>query len=226
VKPFVALGALNEGIANADTTIVSRGYISIPNPYHPNQPSIFPDWKVLGKLNLKQAIAHSSDVYFYELGGGYQNQKGLGISGLNKYYNMFGLGDQPTVIALPEARGNIPNPSWKKTTFPNDPIWRLGDTYHTAIGQYGVQVTPLQMVRADAAIANGGKLLTPSIIKHKNKSDISYDTLPISQKDFQIDRYSKRSQYESNPYCRKNRYGRTWTWQEMGQFVGHGILSL
>jgi penicillin-binding protein 2 len=70
----------------------------------------------------------------------------------------------PTGVRLEgESAGSIPSPKWKEETFPEDPVWRIGDTYHTSIGQYGFQVTPLQVARAVAAIANGGLLLTPRI---------------------------------------------------------------
>jgi penicillin-binding protein 2 len=112
---------------------------------------------------MMQAIAVSCDVYFYEIGGGYQNQKGLGIANIEKYAEMFGFGEK-TGIDLPgENEGTIPSPEWKAANFKGDP-WRLGDTYHTAIGQYGFQVTPIEMARAAAAIANDGKLLTPHLI--------------------------------------------------------------
>ena len=62
-----------------------------------------------------------------------------------------------------EKGGTIPNPEWKIKNFAGDP-WRIGDTYHTAIGQYGFQVTPIEMVRAISSIANYGKLLTPHFI--------------------------------------------------------------
>ncbi|HET8575244.1 MAG TPA: penicillin-binding transpeptidase domain-containing protein [Candidatus Paceibacterota bacterium] len=185
VKPFLALGALNEGIISPDTVINTKGYISIPNPYHPDQPSIFNDWKNQGPINMEQALSVSSDVYFYEVGGGYQDQPGLGIDGIGKYMRMFGLG-QPTGIVFNEAVGTIPNPDWKKITFPNDPTWRLGDTYHTAIGQYGVLVTPIQMVRAVAAIANNGKLLTPTILKKQDDDPVPYQQVPIPEKDFKV----------------------------------------
>ena len=62
-----------------------------------------------------------------------------------------------------EKEGVIPSPEWKMVNFKGDP-WRIGDTYHTAIGQYGFQVTPMEMVRAVGAIANGGTMLTPHLI--------------------------------------------------------------
>jgi penicillin-binding protein 2 len=162
VKPFVAIGALMEGVVTPDTQILSTGSISVPNPYAPGVFSVFNDWKAHGWVNVRQALAVSSDVYFYEVGGGFQGQKGIGIANIEKYIRMFGIGS-PTDIALPgEATGTIPNPAWKKEVFGED--WLLGDTYHTAIGQYGFQTTPIQMVRAVAAIANGGTLLVPEIM--------------------------------------------------------------
>jgi penicillin-binding protein 2 len=77
---------------------------------------------------------------------------------------MFGFGQDPGLAGFTDAVGNVPSPAWKATTFPSDPTWYLGDTYHTAIGQYGVQITPLQAVREAAAIANGGILLTPQLL--------------------------------------------------------------
>jgi penicillin-binding protein 2 len=111
---------------------------------------------------MMQAIAVSCDVYFYEIGGGYQDQKGLGIANLEKYANLFGFGEK-TGIDLPgEKQGTIPSPAWKLINFKGDP-WRIGDTYHTAIGQYGFQVTPIEMARAVGAIANDGTLMTPHL---------------------------------------------------------------
>jgi len=96
------------------------------------------------------------------VGGGFKNQKGLGIDRLDYWYRQFGLG-KPTGIDLPgEASGIIPNPAWKKKVF-NKP-WYLGDTYFTAIGQYGMQVTPIQMACAIAVVANGGELPTPTLV--------------------------------------------------------------
>ncbi|MEK7628749.1 MAG: penicillin-binding transpeptidase domain-containing protein [Patescibacteria group bacterium] len=162
VKPFFAVAALNEQIISPLKEIFSPGFITIPNQYNPDKPTIIKDWRAHGWTAMRDAIAVSSDVYFFAVGGGYEDQKGLGISRLETYAARFGFGKE-TGIALPgEVTGLIPTPEWKKDTF-NGEEWRLGDTYNTSIGQYGFQVTPLQAVVATAALANGGKRLIPSL---------------------------------------------------------------
>jgi len=163
IKPFIAIGALNEGVIDPATKITSTGALTIPNPYVPDQPSIFRDWKAHGATDLREALAVSSDVYFYEIGGGFEDQPGLGIARIDEYSRAFGLGT-PTGMNWPtEKAGTIPTPEWKAKLFDGDE-WRVGDTYHTVIGQYGFQVTPLQMARAIAAIANGGHLVIPTVL--------------------------------------------------------------
>jgi penicillin-binding protein 2 len=162
VKPLEAAGALMDGIITPEVTVNSTGSISIPNPYDPAHPSIFKDWKALGVMNVRSAIAWSSDIYFYAVGGGYGGIKGLGIERLAYWYRVFGL-EEATGIELPnESIGFVPTPLWKQKTY--DEAWRIGDTYHTAIGQYAMQVTPIEMARAIAAIANGGKLVKPTLL--------------------------------------------------------------
>ncbi len=172
VKPFIALAALSEKIIDPKTKILSTGSISVPNPYDPNHPSIFKDWRPQGWVDMEQAIAVSSDVYFYEIGGGYENQKGLGINMIDKYMDMFGFGKDLPEGFFNGSAGTVPNPEWKAENFNNE-SWLIGDTYHTAIGQYGWQVTPIQMARAIASIANSGKLLAPSIISGGNPNDFT-----------------------------------------------------
>ncbi|MDP2665795.1 MAG: penicillin-binding transpeptidase domain-containing protein [bacterium] len=165
VKPLVASGALTDGIITLDTIIDDLGFISIPDPYHPGKEFIYKGWRALGPVDVKKAIAWSSDIFFYTVGGGFKSQKGLGIDRLEYWYNQFGLGSATGVDLSGEASGLIPTPAWKKETF-NEP-WYLGDTYFTAIGQYSVQVTPIQMARAIAAVANGGKLFTPTLLANQ-----------------------------------------------------------
>ena len=172
VKPFFAIGALTENIIDPYKKILSTGSISIPNPYFPDQKTVFKDWKAHGWTDMREAIAVSSDVYFYEIGGGFEGQKGLGIVNIEKYAKLFGIGEK-TKIDLPDEKGGvIPSPEWKIKNFKGEP-WRIGDTYNTVIGQYGFQVTPMEMARAVSAIANYGSLVTPHyILENKEKENI------------------------------------------------------
>lgn len=167
VKPFVAIGVLDQGVIDPKTKILSTGSISVPNPYNKNKPSIFRDWKAHGYVDMREAIAVSSDVYFYEVSGGFEDQKGIGIDNLQKYMRMFGFGTTTNINFPGEKRGILPDAKWKAENF-NGEIWRVGDTYNTSIGQYGFQVTPIQAVRSTASIANGGKLLVPTFLKGKD----------------------------------------------------------
>jgi len=184
VKPFLAFAALEEGIISPKKEIVSTGQLVIPNPYFPDQPSIFKDWKAHGAVDMRRAIAVSSDVYFYEIGGGFENQEGLGIERIKKYLEKFGFAQKTGFDPSDEATGVIPDPEWKEKNF-ND-IWRVGDTYNTAIGQYGMQVTPLQVVTATAALANNGNLITPSILFTSTSTRISGVKIKGDEENFKI----------------------------------------
>ena len=189
VKPIFAAAALNEGIISPDKQILSTGSISIPNPYDPSHPSIFHDWTVHGWIDMRTALAVSSDEYFYTIGGGYGGQEGLGIARIDEYAQKFGLGTTTGFILPGELGGVIPTPAWKAQVFGTTDPWRIGDTYHTAIGQYGFQVTPLQAVRYISAIANGGKLFTPQLIASTTPE---YTMVGVPDADLQIVREGMR----------------------------------
>lgn len=191
IKPIMALAALNEGIIRPETEILSTGALTLPNPYNPSQPSVFRDWKAHGLVDARHALAFSSDVYFYEIGGGYQSQPGLGIEKINRYAKLFGLAS-PTHFPLEGADpGTIPNPAWKEKLF-GEP-WRVGNTYHTVIGQYGFQITPLQLARAIGAIATGGKLVAPTIVKNGQGQTVNTaEKLPIAPEHFAVVREGMR----------------------------------
>jgi len=177
VKPFVAIGALNEGNISPEKKIFSSGRISIPNPYFPGKKSVFYDWKRQGWVDMRHALAHSSNVYFYEVGGGFEGIKGLGIEKLKKYADKFGLGKK-TGIDLPgEAAGLVPSPEWKMKR-KNDSTWRIGDTYNTSIGQGFFQVTPIQMAVFAAAFANNGKILRPHLLNSGSQGGASGTKAP------------------------------------------------
>ncbi|MCR4285563.1 MAG: penicillin-binding transpeptidase domain-containing protein [Candidatus Kaiserbacteria bacterium] len=177
VKPFVAYAALAENIIDPKKVIVSSGSITIPNPYDPSNPAIFRDWSsTLGAMTMWDAIAYSSNVYMMTIGGGYGDQKGVGITKLVEYFKMFGLGSTTGMSLGGEKGGLVPTPEWKMSHFNDD--WRLGDTYLTSIGQYGFQITPIQMLRAYSALANGGTLVTPHVIQGEQGDTQGLDLYP------------------------------------------------
>jgi len=182
VKPFVAYSALKEGIITENTIINSNGRLIIPNPYNPSQPSFFNDWRSQGSMAVREGIAFSSNVFFYIIGGGLpeiavpqaglnHSMPGLGITKMAENYRLFGLGSTTGISIAQEQAGVVPDPAWKQKVFNDD--WRLGDTYFTSIGQFGFLTTPIQMLRAYSAIANGGILVEPHVIKGKQGSIVN-----------------------------------------------------
>lgn len=169
IKPLIASAVLEEKIINPDKNINCEGLISIPNQYNPDQETKKLDWAVHGPTNLKKALAESCDVYFYTVGGGFGDQKGLGPSKIKDYLELFGW-NQKTGIDLPaEAVGFIPDKQWKKDIWKTN--WWDGDTYNMAIGQGFLQITPIEVITSIAAVANGGKLLQPQTVKSVIDSD-------------------------------------------------------
>lgn len=190
VKPMMAIAALNEGVITPTKAILSTGSISIPNPYNPKLKTVFNDWKAHGWVDMRQAIAVSSDVYFYEVGGGYGDQKGIGIANIEKYSRMFGFGVVTGIDIKDEKTGVVPSPEWKAKVFNGEP-WRIGNTYHTSIGQYGFQATLMQALRSTAAIANGGTLVTPHlVVEPARELPVSHIDIPESY--FQVAREGMR----------------------------------
>lgn len=187
VKPFFAVAALEEEIVSPNTTIISRGQIALQNPYNPEITYVYKDWKALGALDLYGAIAWSSNIYFYHLGGGFAHIEGLGIDRINRYAKIFGFNRKTELGTFIEPDGLVPNPKWKKNRYGT--LWTVGDTYNTIIGQYSFQATPLQMARAVAAIANNGYMVEPHIkLGEKSKKT----TLALDKENLNIIRTAMR----------------------------------
>jgi penicillin-binding protein 2 len=200
-KPIVGLGALEENIVNENTVIKTKGYITIKNEFDPEIEYIFNDWANHGPLDFKQGLARSSDVYYYYISGGYQDDtvtfKGLGSNKISEYAKKFGLGTQ-TGIDLPgEIAGLVPNKDWKEKNI-KEP-WVIGDTYQFGIGQSYLRVSPMQMAIVAASIANNGHIITPKIVNNiglkpnnskdpinKNKINISKKSLTIMQESMKL----------------------------------------
>jgi penicillin-binding protein 2 len=151
-KVVMATAALEEGVVTPDTTFYCPGYLSVYN-------TVFRCSKASGHgaVNLRRAIAQSCNVYFYQLG------IRLEIGRIASYAKRLGLGS-PTGIDLPyEAAGLIPSPEWKMRT--QKAPWYGGETVSVAIGQGQVSVTPLQLARLAAVMANGGRLVHPHLVR-------------------------------------------------------------
>lgn len=168
IKPIVAAAALEEGTISPTKQIYSSGKLELPNPYHPDQPSIFRDWKAHGWTDMRKAIANSVNVYFYTIGGGFGDQPGLGVQRLGQYYGHFGLG-RATKIDLPgERAGFIPTAEWKERELGT--LWRVGDTYNFSIGQGDLTVTPIQIAVFTAGLATN-RLMQPYLVERVMTSD-------------------------------------------------------
>ena len=185
VKPFIGYAALVENVITPFKQIYSNGKIEIQNPYFKDKKTVFNDHGVFGYVDMREAIAVSSDVYFYEIGGGYQDQKGLGITNIDLYLQKFGITQKTGIDLGGEKAGIIPTPEWKLKTFKGDP-WRVGDTYNTSIGQYGVQVTPIQMARAVGGIATFGTLQTPHVLYRDDSMEAKKIEIDVNKEMMQV----------------------------------------
>lgn len=163
IKPLLASAALEEGIVNSSTTIVSTGGISV-GPWH------FPDWKAggHGPTTITKALAESVNTFFYIVAGGKDEMTGLGVDRIVKYLGAFGWGAASGIDMPSEATGFLPSIAWKENT--KKEAWYIGDTYHLGIGQGDVLVTPLQVSVATAAIANGGTVYKPYTVERVGDS--------------------------------------------------------
>lgn len=174
-KLITAAGALEEDVIDPRTQLFDGGDLIIENRYAPLDPAAaqrFVCWLPSGHqlVNMIQGIAWSCDVYFYQVGGGNNllstetlRAGGLGINDLFRYSTAFGIGSELGIELPFEVAGRMPDPDWKRRNLGQS--WSTGDTYNAAFGQGYVTVTPLQLISAVAALANGGTLYQPTIIR-------------------------------------------------------------
>ncbi|MBU1131949.1 penicillin-binding protein 2 [Patescibacteria group bacterium] len=158
IKPVIGAAALAEKIITERTSFLSIGGIRIGEWF-------YPDWKAGGHgyTDIRKALAESVNTFFYIVGGGYGETKGLGMLKIKEYSEKFGL-NKPTGINLPnEQSGFLPTPEWKKEY--KDEQWYIGDTYHAAIGQGDLLVVPLQVANFTSVFANKGTLFKPQIVE-------------------------------------------------------------
>jgi len=168
IKPLIASAALEEKIISPEKKINDdKGKILVQDYWNPEKIWEYEDWAIHGWTAMRKAIAESCNVYFYTIGGGYQDQEGLGPTRIKEYLELFGWNSK-TGIDLPgEVEGFIPDPAWKKTYFENkeDQVWVDGDTYNLSIGQGYLKITPLEVATSFLPIVNGGKMFQPEVVK-------------------------------------------------------------
>lgn len=162
LKLLIGSAALQEKIISPTKTIEDRGVI-----YVGSRPYL--GWTALGAVDLIRAISMSSNIYFYTVGGGYGDIKGLGIERIKKYASLFGLGSTVGIDLPGEKSGLAPDEQWKISV--KNEKWYIGDTYNVSIGQGDVLATPLQIASYVSVIANGGKLFQPQVVDKIIDSD-------------------------------------------------------
>lgn len=168
-KISVASAGLEEGVISANSTYEDTGEIKIGD-------YSFKNWlwvksrQAEGFVNIVHALKRSNDVFFYRLG------ENLGSDKIRAWANKFGLGIK-TGIELPaEVTGLMPDAQWKERTVKEK--WFLGDTYHMAIGQGDVSVSPIQINGETAIIANNGQKCKFSVLKN---SKVECQNIGINQ---------------------------------------------
>ncbi|MCU0651283.1 MAG: penicillin-binding protein 2 [Candidatus Omnitrophica bacterium] len=143
----------------------------------------FKCWNTHDDQDLTQAIAQSCDVFFYKTG------LAVGGQAIHDFALRLGMG-RPTGIELPyESTGSVPNPFWKRMY--KFRRWYDGDTANLVIGQGELLTSPLQLVRMMAVFANGGKLVTPYIIKSIDSKDVSASHRKVTPVRFRVDTIEK-----------------------------------
>jgi penicillin-binding protein 2 len=167
-KLVTGSAALQESVANRDTVIDSKGVMYVESDQYPGVRQPFNDNAAYGPQTFFQGVANSSNIYFFWLGGGYQEGsstifEGLGVDRLARYARAFGYGARTGLDINGEQDGTIPDPTWKQ--FHKNQPWFKGDTYNMAIGQGDVLATPLQVADTTNVIANGGTLYQPHLAR-------------------------------------------------------------
>jgi hypothetical protein len=199
-KLAAANGALNEGVVSGPEQVVfAPGKLELCEQFTPNEPCTsfntrpFVDWiydtrpEGFGQIDVYHCIAYSSNVCFYKLGGGFDDEirnGGLGIFRLGEYARALGYGAKSGIQLPGEAAGLIPSPQWKRINKGEN--WSTGDTYIATVGQGFVSATPLQVLMSGETMANSGKMMQPTVIRQVTDSEGKVQTVWFSPQDFTL----------------------------------------
>jgi penicillin-binding protein 2 len=164
-KPVAALAAMQEHMLSPYAYLPCTGTYSSPQD---RSHRTFHNWdpNVNQAMDLPTALAYSCDTYFYRVGNEFYNLPADRGQPMQKWAEMFGFGKRTGVDVGPEASGLVPTIGWREQHFTSavDKLWKPGDSIELAVGQGDLLATPLQMARLYAALANGGKLVTPHVL--------------------------------------------------------------
>jgi len=170
VKPFYALAGLEYRVTDFRHRLYCPGYYKLPNFDHR-----YRDWKKWGhgSVDMQEAIVQSCDVYFYDLA------MALGIDHMHEFMSRFGFGQKTGIDLVGEKAGLFPSKEWKRQV--RRQSWFPGETIITGIGQGYMQVTPLQLARATATLANRGRVVTPYLVSRIVNYDSTTALTPAPQ---------------------------------------------
>ena len=211
-KLSTATGAFNEHIVDLNTIVDAPGKLELCEKFNPNdvctglntRPFVDHIYEKkpegFGPISFLECIAFSSNVCFYKLGGGYQNEikQGLGIERLREYARALGYDQRSGIELKGEASGLIPYPQWKRINTGEN--WSTGDTYIASVGQGYVLATPLQILMSGATIANHGKLMQPTIIHDVTNGDGKAVEVWFNPKDFTVSNSQTPGSYQISPF--------------------------
>jgi penicillin-binding protein 2 len=185
-KPVTALAALQEHLVDQYTQLPCTGSYRVEGVTGADQ--VFNNWdlNVDRPMAMSEAIAASCDTYFYRLGTMFYDLPPERGHPLQAWASRFGIGALSGVDIGPEAKGILPTPEWREATYTNeiDKLWKPGDSIQLTIGQKDVAVTPLQLARFYALVANGGKVVTPHVVSAVEKTG-GQNAAPTVVKSFQ-----------------------------------------
>ncbi|HMZ06996.1 MAG TPA: penicillin-binding transpeptidase domain-containing protein [Anaerolineales bacterium] len=224
-KLSTATGSFNEGVVGPTDIIQAPGQLLLCERFNPNDPCTDSNTRPFvdhifekrpegfGPISFFQCIAFSSNVCFYKLGGGFEDEipQGLGIERLEQYARALGY-DARSGIELPgEQDGLIPDPQWKRINTGEN--WSTGDTYIASVGQGYVLATPLQVLMSGSVVANGGKLMQPTIVRQVtdgdgNVVDMWFDSDP---EDFKASEFQSEGSYQISPFTPNLKWDSTVT---------------
>jgi len=211
-KLATATGAINEDVVELGDIIQAPGQLLLCEKFNPNDICTdnntrpFVDYifderpEGFGAIDFLHCIAFSSNVCFYKLGGGYEDEikQGLGIERLRQYARALGYDEPSGIQLLGEQNGLIPDPQWKRINTGEN--WSTGDTYIASVGQGYVLTTPLQVLMSGSVIANNGKLMQPTIVREVTDGDGNVVPMWFNPDDFTVTEFETPGSYQISPF--------------------------